>query len=151
MISIVVLWLHCALHRCILVPQNCIHIVEKLKLWQLQISRQSIKTCTSYSDIEKCYKKKKNRKKLRWTLKVHISGMAKGNLFEILWKDIISGQIQLWPVNWCDWPEIVRCPAVISHTASAIFCHAYRLNHQCEVSENWFTVRLNIGEVLFGS
>ena len=46
----------------------------------LQISRQSIMACTSYSDFKKCCEKKKNKKKntkkIRWTLKVHISGTA---------------------------------------------------------------------------
>jgi len=46
----------------------------------LQISRQIIKVHTSYSDFKKCCKKnkkeKKNTKKIRQSLKAHISGTA---------------------------------------------------------------------------
>ena len=43
----------------------------------LQISRQSIKACASYSDFKKCCKKKKkNMKKIRQTARAHISGKA---------------------------------------------------------------------------
>ena len=46
----------------------------------LQISKQSIKACASYSNFKKCCEKRKNKKKnakkIRWTLKVHISGTA---------------------------------------------------------------------------
>ena len=45
----------------------------------LQISRQSIQARTSYSDFKKCCeKKKKNTKKIRRTLQVHISGKLGG-------------------------------------------------------------------------
>ena len=41
------------------------------------ISRQSIKACVSYNNFKKCCKKKKkNMKKIRWTLKAHILGTA---------------------------------------------------------------------------
>ena len=43
----------------------------------IQISGQSIKACVSYSNFKKCCeKKKKNTKKIRRTLKAHISGTA---------------------------------------------------------------------------
>ena len=45
----------------------------------LQISRQSIKARTSYSNLKKCCEKKKERKntkKIRQILKAHILGMA---------------------------------------------------------------------------
>ena len=42
----------------------------------LQISRQSIKACTSYSNFKKVLLKKKNTKKIRQTSKAHILGTA---------------------------------------------------------------------------
>ena len=72
--------------KSIITPCFFIPLLQKLNrryaLIVLQIPGQSIKACVSYSDFKKCCKKKKkkkekkNAKKIRRTLKAHISGTA---------------------------------------------------------------------------